>query len=96
MKRGITTLALAATMVLASASVAFAAPSENAGCNSAEAGFELANHGAHITGHYVGGSDGNAGGGKPAHFGLDEPFSPGATFCIQNGNNQAKALPARP
>ncbi|MEE9179163.1 MAG: hypothetical protein V3U46_12110 [Acidimicrobiia bacterium] len=42
MKRTIATLFLAAAMVLASASVALAAPSENAGCNSAEAGFKLA------------------------------------------------------
>ncbi len=50
------------------------------------------NHGSHITGDYVGGPDGNAGGGKPAHFGGsgDDP-TPGATFCNQHGQGGANA-----
>ena len=91
MKRMITTLALAATMVLASASVALAAPNDSAACEGAE----TANHGGHITEHYVGGPDGNAGGGKPAHFGAnDGDPTPGATFC--QGDNSAPDLRGTP
>jgi hypothetical protein len=91
MRRVMTTLAMAATMVLAMASVGLAAPSENAGCS--EGPVDVANHGAHILEHYTP-SEGGVAGGAPAHFGLGEPFSPGASFC--QGNNNAKALPARP
>ncbi len=52
------------------------------------------NHGSHILDQYIGGDDGNAGGGKPAHFGPGA--TPGATFCNQHGDNQAPDLPARP
>ena len=93
MKRMITTLALAATMVLASASVALAAPNENAFC----AGPDTANHGGHITRDYVGDPtpDGPGVRGRAAHFGANagDP-TPGASFC--QGDNSAPDLPARP
>ena len=84
MRRIITTLALAATMVLATASVALAAPNDNAFC----AGPDTATHGGHITRDYVIGM-GSAGGGLPAHFGGG--VSPGASFC--QGDNSAPNLP---
>ncbi len=95
MRRMITMLALAATMVLASASVALADPPANAGsptCSGVDTGHgPIANHGEHITVDYVEGF-GNAGGGRPAHFG--GPVGPGASFCLEQA--QAQPLPARP
>ena len=90
MRKAITALAMTATIVLATASLALAAPSENAGCS--EGPVDVGNHGAHILEHYTP-SEGGVAGGAPAHFGLGEPFSPGASFC--QGDNKAKALPAR-
>lgn len=87
----ITVLAMAATMLVTTASVATAAPNANAGC--AEGPVDEANHGAHILEQYTP-SLGGVSGGSPAHFGIGEPFSPGASFC--QGDNNAKALPARP
>jgi len=87
MRRMITTLALAATMVLATASVALAN-----GPNCADFG----NHGQHVTGAYATpGVPGGARGG-PAHFGFDADVGPGASFCQTHGSNNAKALPERP
>ena len=83
MKRMITTLALAATMVLAMASVASAAPNANAGCTEASG---AVNHGEHILSYVE--TFGNAGSGRPAHFGLSA--SPGASFC--QGDNSAPDL----
>ena len=92
MKRTITTLALAATMVLASASVALAGPNENAFCAGTSG--ETTNHGAHITDDYVAAPtlDGPGVRGRAGHFG--EGVSPGASFC--QGDNSAPNLPARP
>ncbi len=77
MRRIITTLALAATMVLATASVALAAPDENAFC----AGPETATHGGHITRDYVNDGGGTPPGvrGRASHSGGG--VSPGASFC---------------
>ncbi len=88
MKRMITMLALSATMVLATASVALADPPANAGsptCAGVDTGTAqvphvLVNHGDHITGDYVA-IQGNAGGGRPAHFG-PHVVSAGASFCL--------------
>jgi hypothetical protein len=88
----ITVLAIAAVMLLATASMAVAG-GDKAACNDYDSS-GWSNHGSHILEHYVGGEDGNAGGGKPAHFGLGA--SPGATFCNQHGSNQAQLLPVRP
>lgn len=97
MKRMITTLALAATMVLAMASVALAGPT----C----AGIDLdpgagthfvANHGEHITGDYVNSDDPNFAHpgvrGRANHRGGG--VGPGASFCLDQANS--KPLPARP
>ena len=81
MKRMITTLALAATMVLASASVALA----DAEC--AEAG--TANHGQHILEY--GPSTGGVAFGTPAHF--DSGHKPGASFCQGDNNSKPIYLP---
>ncbi len=80
-------LALAATMLLATASLAMAAPSDNAEC--AEAG--AVNHGAHILDY--GPSTGGVAFGTPAHFG-DHGAGPGATFC--QGDNSAPSLLGEP
>ena len=88
MRKTITALALAATMVLASASVALAAPNDNAACEPVS----TATHGEHILAY--GPSTGGVAFGTPAHF--DPGASPGATFCNTHGNNQAPDLPARP
>ncbi|MEA1902388.1 MAG: hypothetical protein U9N56_02560 [Actinomycetota bacterium] len=94
MRRMITTLALAGTMVLAMASVALAeGPPENARSPTCSQYFD--NHGAHILEHYVGGADGNAGGGKPAHFGASTT-SPGATFCLEQANAATPTGPPAP
>ncbi len=90
MRRMITVVALAATMLVATASVATAAPNGNAGCS--EGPVDVANHGAHILEHYTP-SEGGVAGGSPAHFGIGELFTPGASFC--QGDNNAKALPER-
>ena len=95
MKRMITTLALAATMMLATASLALADfpagenPNEDAAC---EETVDTANHGEHIIGYVA--TYGNAGGGRPAHFGGGDPFSPGASFC--QGDNSAPFLSSAP
>lgn len=79
MRRMITVLALAATMLLATASLAMAAPNANAGC------LGWANHGEHIK-EYV--AEGIAAGGGPAHF--DTGYKPGASFC--QGENSSKPI----
>ena len=87
MKRMIATLALAATMVLASASVALAGPNENAWCAGTSG--DDSNHGAHITIDYVDPSLGTADPGvrfHAAHFG-DNGTAPGASFCQGDGNS---------
>lgn len=83
MRRMTTVLALAASMLLATASLAVAAPSDSAAC------YDWDNHGAHIV-EYV--EDGKAAGGGAAHFGV--AATPGASFC--QGDNNARNLPARP
>ena len=96
MKRTFTILALAATMELASASVALAGPNENAFCEGTAGA--TSNHGGHITGDYVhpandgGGPADSAAGGAPAHFAV--AASPGASFC--QGTNSAPDLSADP
>jgi hypothetical protein len=97
MKRIVTTLALTATMVVATASVALAGGPNCAGIDTG--GHTLVNHGDHITGDYVEpGVDGPANGvrGRAAHFGAPTPTKPGASFCQTHGDNNAKPLPARP
>ena len=93
MRKIITVLALAATMLLASASMAIADVHHGPECDDGVHVGE--NHGAHITGYVKNGVNegpgGDAKGGGPAHFG--SPASPGASFC--QGDNQAPALPAR-
>lgn len=88
MKRMITMLALAATMVLATASVALADP-DGPTCANQQAideGFDLGvdNHGAHVIGAYVetGTPGGPAAGG---HF--LGGVKPGASFCIGTANS---------
>ena len=83
MKRMTTVLALAASMLLATASLAVAAPGDSAICVNGE------NHGAHIVGYVEAGI---AAGGGAAHFGVNA--TPGASFC--QGDNNARNLPARP
>ena len=98
MKRTITTLALVATMLLATASIALAGePPANAGaptCSGVVTHGPLSNHGEHITVDYV--TPGEPGGaeGAPAHFGNTMDLGPGASFCLAQANS--KALPARP
>ena len=81
MKKTITTVAMAATMLLSSASAA------QAGSPTCENMFDLgwANHGEHVLG-YV--NDGGAGGGRPAHLSArpDGP-APGASFCLDQANS---------
>ena len=92
MRRMIIVLALAAVMLLATASVAFA------GGPTCENQFDTGwkNHGEHVTSDYA--TPGEPGGaeGGPAHFG-SHPLgaSPGATFC-DPGNNQAPELLGEP
>jgi hypothetical protein len=93
MKRTITTLALTAAMVLASASVAVAGGPT---CeNYAELGWD--NHGTHITDGYVNDiTPPTPPGvrGRAAHIGKDA--SPGATFCLGGtpGDQRVPATPA--
>ncbi len=95
----ITAIVMALTLMTASVALAdFPAgnhPSVNAGCT--EAGGALV-HGEHITGGYVDPfvEDQPAVGaaGQPAHFGVGDPFSPGASFC--QGDNSAAFLSADP
>ena len=83
MKKIITTLALAATMVLGTASVALADGANCAGINGWK------NHGTHITDNYVNDGDGTPGvRGRAAHFGAT--VGPGASFCQTHGSNQAQ------
>jgi hypothetical protein len=93
MRRIFMVLALAATMLLASASVVLAETNDNARC-AGTAG-ATTNHGGHITGDYVhpngGGPADSAGGGAPAHFG-DNGHTPGASFCQGDGNNAPSLL----
>jgi hypothetical protein len=84
MRRIITVMALAATMLLASASMAMAGPSENAECAI------WANHGEHIVGYVAAGT---AAGGGAAHFG-PHGVGPGASFC--QGDNSAPELLGNP
>ena len=94
MKRVITTLALAATMVLATASVALADfpagtnPNPNAECEPVS----TVTHGEHILGYVTGVG---AGDGVPAHFG-DGEASPGASFCRTNNNAASPTGPPAP
>ncbi|MGI9584844.1 MAG: hypothetical protein ACR2N7_04575 [Acidimicrobiia bacterium] len=86
MRRMITVMAMAAVMLVATASVAIAGSPT---CeNQFDSGWK--NHGSHVTGDYAQkpGEPRGARGG-PAHFG-NHPLgaSPGATFC-NPGNNQA-------
>ena len=83
MKRLITALALAAMMVMGTASVALAEKPAGPTCFGAETDPALptiANHGEHITRYYVA-VQGNAGGGRSAHFG-PHAVSAGASFCL--------------
>jgi hypothetical protein len=85
MKRIITVMALAATMLLASASMAIAG-----GPNDSEECLHWANHGVHIQEYVATGGTpgGTAAGGGAAHFGVHEGDpTPGATFCQGDGNN---------
>ena len=94
MKRMITTLALAATMVLAMAPVALAAPSGNAACFGP--GGPTETHGEHITRDYVNDADPTTPGvrGRAAH--IDGKANPGTTFCNQNGEADPGEVPALP
>jgi hypothetical protein len=78
MKRMITTLALAATMVLAMASVALADP-DGPTCANAQFDADVENHGQHVIEKYVE-TDTHGGPAAGAHFGGG--FRPGASFCI--------------
>ncbi len=73
MRRMITVFVMAAVMLLATASVALAAPNARAGCAGES------NHGEHIQ-EYL--ELGIAAGGGAAHFGVDA--SPGASFCQES------------
>ena len=94
MKRIITTLALAATMVLATASVALAGePPANAGsptCAGMDLGSgPLGNHADHIKGDYVNpGEPGGAMGG-PGHFDHGPEVGPGASFCLAQAQGES-------
>ncbi len=88
MRRIITVMALAATMLLASASMALAGPSDNAECAIWD------NHGEHVV-WYV--EIGNAANGGAAHFGENAEHgypTPGASFCM--GTNSAPNLLGAP
>ena len=85
MKRMITTVALAAAMLLAASPAAFGG--EPTCFNQFGSGW--ANHGEHILG-YV--DSGEIVGGGPAHFGNEDEFGPGASFCL----DQARAGVVRP
>ena len=85
-KRRLVMILAVVAMVMGAMAPASAGGTACAGWN----GTGWANHGSHITGDYVGGSDGNAGGGAPAHFHA-EAFTPGATFCNQHGQGGARA-----
>ena len=82
MRKMITVLALAAVMLLATASIAIA------GGPTCEDQFDLGwkNHGEHVL-TYVNGS-GGAAGGAPAHLSArpDGP-APGASFCLDQANS---------
>ena len=80
MKRLITTLALAAAMLLATAPTAFAGDP-----TCAEFG-GWANHGEHVL-NYVH-AEGGAAGGAPAHL-SDRPDgpAPGASFCLDQAES---------
>ena len=86
MKRMITTLALAAAMLLATATAALAG--DPTCFNQFDSGWE--NHSTHILNDYV--ADGSIAGGAPAHFGNESGFGPGASFCL----DQAQAGVVRP
>jgi hypothetical protein len=79
----ITTLALAAAMLLAAAPAAFAG--DPTCFNQFDSGW--ANHSTHILNDYV--ADGSIAGGAPAHR-VDGAFvaPPGASFCV----DQAKSV----
>ena len=85
MKRMITMLALAATMVLASASVALADPPT---CSDFVGG---GNHGDHVTDDYATPGDPGAVRGGPGHFTVNA--SPGASFCGPGNAGVAQDLP---
>lgn len=85
MKRMITTLALAAAMLLATAPTAFAG-------NPTCAGFATtgwANHGTHILNDYV--LTGSIAGGAPAHrVGGAFVAPPGASFCVDQAKSAGR------
>lgn len=93
MKRIITMSMLAATMVLATASVALAGePPANAGKPTC-AGEIWGNHGDHIKDDYVHpGEPGGANGG-PAHFDHPPEVGPGASFCLVQAQAQSPSTP---
>ena len=82
MKRLIITMALAATMLLASAATAFSGEPTCAD----QFGSGWKNHGEHVL-NYVNG-EGGAAGGAPAHLGArpDGP-APGASFCLDQAES---------
>lgn len=98
MKRIITVGMLTATMVLATASVAFAGePPANAGqptCAGVDLGNgPLGNHGDHIKDDYVHpGEPGGAKGG-PAHFNHPPEVGPGASFCLEQAQAESPSTP---
>ncbi len=85
MKRVITTVALAAAMLLATATAALAAQGDGPTCSGT---LGIANHGVHVRDAYVN-SDPSVPGGPAAHghfLAVDDdgnpaPVAPGASFC---------------
>lgn len=84
MKKLITTIAMGAAVLVASAAGASA---EGPTCQ----GGTWDNHGEHITEDYVNGD--GAGGGAPAHFGSGH--QPGASFCLDQAQSKPVNSPGR-
>jgi hypothetical protein len=90
MKRTIATIGLTAALVMVMSTAAIAAGSPTCGGLDLGDGDPIANHGEHVTRHYVFGHDGtNAAGGAalpggpgPA-FHFENGIAPGASFCVE-------------
>lgn len=91
MKRMITVAMMAATMTLATASVALAGEPTCSGIDLGNG--PLGNHGDHIKDDYVHpGEPGGAEGG-PAHFDHPPQVGPGASFCLEQAQAQSPSRP---
>lgn len=98
MKRTITAAMLAATMTLATASVALAGERPtNAGeptCTGVDLGSgPLGNHGDHIKDDYVHPGEIGGANGAPAHFDHPPEVGPGASFCLDQAQAQSPSTP---